>query len=206
MPSLAQLIVLLLSVACILKNADSVCVNNVPCFPGPVDVSKIVNSQLNVNSTCGNPPETFCSSINCNLVCNASDPARKHPKEYMIDAYANPTYWKSKNLDAPVMIQLDLNQKLILHQVVVTFDLDHPSAVYLQRSQDFGKTYSIISYFAINCLTSFGVPQSAGYQLITAVCLPISTSDTSKQVCNGYELFLSPVCLVSIYQCGQSAV
>ena len=185
----AQLVILLLSVASILRNVESLCVDNVPCFPGPIDVSKMGSSQLSVNSTCGSPPETFCSLSDCTLLCNASDPANRHPKEYMIDTYANPTYWKSKNLDAPVMIQLDLNQKLILHQVVVTFELDHPSAVFLQRSQDFGKTYSIISYFAINCLASFGLPQSAGYQLTTAVCLPISTADTSKRVCNDTNQF-----------------
>ena len=189
MPPQTQIIVLLLSVACILKNAESVCVDNVPCFPGPLDVSKIGSSQLNVNSTCGSPPETFCSLSDCTLLCNASDPATRHPKEYMTDMFANPTYWKSKNLDAPVIIQLDLNQKLILHQVVVTFELDHPSAVYLQRSQDFGKTFSIISYFAINCVASFGLPESAGYQLTTAVCLPISTADTSKQVRNDINHF-----------------
>lgn len=162
---------------------ESVCSPQAACYPAPIDVSAVANSKFNVTSTCGNPPETFCSKGDCTLMCNATDPAKMHPKQYMLDAYGLPTYWKSKNLEAPVTIQLDLPQKLILHQVVTTFEIDVPSGIYLQRSQDFGKTYSIIAYFAINCLSLFGRPQDATYKLTDVVCLKITTTDiTTKTV------------------------
>ncbi len=180
---------------------ESICSSNTPCYPNPLDVSNIAQSTLNATSTCGTPAESFCSKADCTLVCDASVEAQKHPKSYMVDNFNLATYWKSKNLEAPVTIQLDLQQKLILHQVVTTFEIDVPSGVYLERSNDFGKTYGRLAYFAINCLSMFGLTQAAGYSTTNTICLRISTTDiTTKTVSMWHRNMVwdEPACRVCI--------
>lgn len=164
---------------------DSICINNVPCFPTSADVldpGTAGNINFTVTSVCGNPPESFCSPTVCGMLCNASDPVNRHPKEYMTDVYTAPTFWKSKNLVRPVTIQVDLNQRVILHQVTATFQYEYPSHIRIERSQNYGGSYTIIHHNAINCLTSSGLPLSTTYQPLTTVCMAISTSDASKAV------------------------
>eukprot|EP00794_Sanderia_malayensis_P016180 gene16180-17806_t len=160
---------------------DCICSSTSACYPVALDVAKLASfSSLNVTSTCGSPREQFCSNNDCNLYCDASSESEKHPPSYLIDTFSLPTYWKSKNLVAPVTIQLTLNQKLILHQVVTTFSIDVPSGVYLERSQDFGRTYQRLVYFARNCLDLFSLP-ATDYQLTNVVCLQIKTTDISSK-------------------------
>lgn len=166
--------------------AESVCTSNVACFPNPEDVvSKISDGSVvfNVTSVCGNPPEAYCSPSTCGLLCNASDSSNRHPKEYMTDVYSLPTYWKSKNLESPVIIQVDLNMKLILHQITVSFQYEYPSHVQIERSQDYGRSYYIIHHNAINCVTSSGLVASSNYQATVPVCMTIVISHSSKAVC-----------------------
>ena len=169
----------------LVRTVDAVCSNNVACFPTPVDILDAVaagNINFNVSSVCGNPPEFFCSKSDCSMLCNASDPANRHPKEYMTDGYNELTFWKSKNLEQPVTIQVDLNQKLILHQVIVTFQYDYPSYTRIERSQNYGNSYFIIHQNAINCQSSAGELPSATYKPLTTVCMTILTSDSSNAV------------------------
>lgn len=170
---------------------NAVCTNNVPCFPTPVDIlgpSTINRVSFNVSSVCGNPVESFCSPDVCRLVCNASSPTDKHSKELMIDKYILPTYWKSKNLEYPVTIQLDLKQKLILHQMTITFQFEYPSYASIERSQDFGTSFYTIHRNAISCLASSATVASTNYKPASPVCMAILTSDTSKAVW-GNKLF-----------------
>lgn len=162
---------------------DAVCTINVPCFPTPVDVlSSTRNINFTVTSVCGSPPEAFCSPTACGMTCNASDPANRHPKEYMTDVYTLPTFWKSKNLVRPVTIQIDFNQRVILHQITATFQYDYPSHTQIERSQDYGNSYVAIHHNAVNCLNSIGRAASATYTPLETVCMTISTSDTSKAI------------------------
>ena len=178
-------IVLLLFTHTFVSIIDAICINNVPCFPASADVINPATAgsiNFTVTSVCGSPPESFCSPTACGMLCNASDPANRHPKEYMTDVYTAPTFWKSKNLDRPVTVQVDLNQRLILHQVTATFQYDYPSHIRIERSQDYGSSYTIIHHSAIHCLTASGLQPSATYQPLTTVCMAISTSDSSKAV------------------------
>ncbi|XP_065068970.1 laminin subunit gamma-1-like [Rhopilema esculentum] len=168
------------------KIAESTCTNNAPCTPPPpqnlLRDGRTNQTYISVSAPCGNPVEEFCSPTTCGLFCNASDPNRRYQIQDMIDAESNPTYWKSKNFDAPVTIQIDLNQKLLLHQVTVIFEFDYPSYVFIERSQDFGRSYGLIHHSAINCLTSSGISPSTSYRAKLPVCMEISLTLSPKAV------------------------
>ena len=165
-----------------IQEAESVCLSSTPCYPPPTDVSVLSSSFLNVSSTCGTPPEQFCTATSC-LLCNASSNNDRHPKEFLVDQYSLPTFWKSKNFEAPVYIQVDLGQRLILHQVVITFEFELPNGIYFQSSQDSGSTFRTLVYFARECVTTFSLPVSSGYNGINVVCLRITpVGNTLKRV------------------------
>ena len=168
------------------KIAESTCTNDSPCTPPPpqnlLRDGRTNQTFISVSAPCGNPVEEFCSPTTCGLFCNASDANRRYQIQDMIDAESSPTYWKSKNFDAPVTIQIDLNQKLLLHQVTVIFEFDYPSYVFIERSQDFGRSYGLIHHSAINCLVSSGISPSTRYLAKQPVCMAISLTVTPKAV------------------------
>ena len=129
-----------------------------PCYPPPADISGDFN--VTANSTCGDPAEQYCVKLDCTKVCNANDLNNEHPPSFVNDPFSDGTFWKSKNFEYPVVLQLDIGRTFMLYRSVVTFYHELPAAMYLLKSNDSGITYNPLTYFATNCTESFNMPET----------------------------------------------
>lgn len=176
----------------------SQCADNTPCFPPVIDAAKLPAFNLTINSTCGTPAEDFCVSTDCSLVCDASNPSNAHPPSHIIDSYELTTYWKSKNFDEPVFIRIDFGTKLLLHQISITFPFEVlPNGLYIERSQDGGKTYFVLAYYAIRCNDTFNLPTSTRYDGIKVLCFALDPASIQKLVIM-YKFLLSCITLCGL--------
>jgi len=98
--------------------------------------------------------------LDCSKVCTATDPNNKHPASFVDDPSADGKFWKSKNFEYPVALQVDFGRTFMLYRSVVTFYHELPAAMYLLKSNDSGKTFSPIRYFATNCTVFFNMPET----------------------------------------------
>ena len=159
--------------------------NTGPCFPPPLDISGRFN--VTANSTCGEEgsPETYCLNLQCDKVCDANDDALKHPASFVQDPITPKTFWKSKNFDYPVVLELDIGSKMLLYRSTVTFFHQLPAAMYFLKSNDSGATYSPLVFFATNCTEYFNMPKTPESEIdaLEAQCFEINVVDnTYKQV------------------------
>lgn len=136
------------------------CVEGKPCYPTPKDIAGKRN--VTVNSTCGDPVEQFCIELDCSFVCNSNDDTLKHPASYINDRFNLETYWKSKNFDYPVFMQLDLGAIYMLFNSIVTFQHDYhlPAAMYFAKSIDFGSSFQAVAFFAVDCKKSYNMTET----------------------------------------------
>ena len=132
-----------------------------PCYPPPTDLSSDFN--VTANSTCGDPPEQYCVKLDCSKVCNAADPNNKHDSSFVNDPFADGKFWKSKNFEYPVALQIDFGRTFMLYRSVMTFYHELPAATYLLKSNDLGRTFHPIRYFATNCTEFFNMPETPEY-------------------------------------------
>ena len=154
-----------------------------PCYPTPSDISTYFN--VTANSTCGESPEPYCINLDCSKICNANDPNLTHPASFVNDDFRDNTFWKSKNYEFPVFLQLEVRRTFMLYQSVVTFSHELPAAMYLLKSNDSGRTWSPLSYFATNCTKYFNLPETPENEIegLKVQCFKIDTaSNLNKQV------------------------
>lgn len=155
--------------------SHSQCASNIACFAPSIDIAKLANQNMTINSTCGDPPEAFCVRSDCSLLCDASNNQTWHPASYLVDSFELQTFWKSENFLEPIFIQLDLGFQLILHQITMTFQFDElPLGLYFQRSQDHSSSFKTLAYYAIRCLEIFGLQESSTLNGTLALCYRIN--------------------------------
>ena len=116
--------------------------------------------------------ESFCSTLQCGK-CNAARPHQSHLASDMSDSsFRHPnTWWQSAEGVATETIQLNLETEFYLTHLILVFRSPRPAALVLERSQDYGKTWTTLQLYAQNCDGAFGVPEgdtctqkySAGY-------------------------------------------
>ena len=129
-----------------------------PCYPPPKDISGDFN--VTANSTCGDPPEQYCAKLECTKVCDAKDPTNEHKASFVNDPSGDGKFWKAKNFEYPVALQFDFGRTFMLYRSVVTFYHELPAAIYLLKSNDSGRTFNPITYFATNCTEFFNMPET----------------------------------------------
>ena len=154
-----------------------------PCYPSPSDISKYFN--VTANSTCGNPSEPYCVNLDCINVCNAFDDNLAHNASLVKDDFSKNTFWKSKNYEFPVVLQLGVRRTFMLYQSVVTFYHELPAAMYLLKSNDSGRTWNPLTYFATNCTKYFNLPETPENERegLKIQCFKIDTAtNLNKQV------------------------
>lgn len=148
--------------------------NGVPqrCEPRPISFT--LGRAPVVNSTCGDPPESFCLvklvsdqlGNECSYECNASDPALAHPAEHMTDFFleTEPTWWQSRNgiyRPRTVVINITLGSLVQVQSVVFQFPSLKPDSFYILKSTDNGRSYEPWHYFSRDCITRYGINPQA---------------------------------------------
>jgi hypothetical protein len=118
------------------------------------------------SSTCGRTGrQQYC--IVASLVdekcfyCDASNPLEEHPPSKIVDPElaTKYTWWQSENGVHNVTVQLDFETVFTFTHLVLTFRSFRPAAMVLQRSVDFGRTWTEYQYFARDCRRTYGMAE-----------------------------------------------
>ncbi|KAM9807429.1 netrin-4-like [Neosynchiropus ocellatus] len=143
---------------------DSRCFNRA-CNPRMGNLSK--GRVWTTRSVCGsNSTESFCfyketcSTVKCGK-CNAAIPSLAHPPSAMSDSsFRYPdTWWQSAEGVREETLQLDLETEFLFTHIILVFRSPRPAAMALERSQDRGRTWKTLSYFAQDCEETFGLDE-----------------------------------------------
>eukprot|EP00062_Callorhinchus_milii_P022742 gi/632980837/ref/XP_007907258.1/ PREDICTED: netrin-4 isoform X1 [Callorhinchus milii] len=135
------------------------------CNPGLGNL--VTGRDLRTSSTCGlDSSQLLCSySDNQELSCQqpschkCNSDTHSHPPSAMADSpFRYPrTWWQSAQSSHRETIQLDLETHFYFTHLILIFKSPRPAAMVLERSQDFGESWTPYKYFATNCSHTFGL-------------------------------------------------
>lgn len=154
----------------VLSQEDRACEQG-SCYPATGDLLIGRENQLTSTSTCGiNEPQRFCivSHLEDNKKCFVCDSRQKynrlrfphsHRVQNIVSSFKRRkhggTWWQAENGKEHVSIRLDLEAEFQFTHLVMTFKTFRPSALLIERSSDFGKTWQVYRYFAHQCERSW---------------------------------------------------
>ncbi|XP_071384408.1 netrin-4, partial [Centroberyx affinis] len=109
---------------------------------------------------CSHPDPQACSGAKCGK-CNAALPLLAHLAAAMADSsFRHPnTWWQSAEGAESETVQLDLEAQFYFTHLIVVFRSPRPAAMTLERSQDFGRSWRTLQYYAANCSAAFGLEE-----------------------------------------------
>uniref|UniRef100_A0AAY4DSE8 Netrin 4 n=1 Tax=Denticeps clupeoides TaxID=299321 RepID=A0AAY4DSE8_9TELE len=140
----------------------------------------VLGRQLHTMSVCGhNKTEAFCSyggnpgghshaealePLCSKLLCGKCSAAHRHlshlPSDMSDSSFRNPhTWWQSAEGVVTEAIQLDLETEFYFTHLILVFRSPRPAALALDRSQDFGHTWTTLQRYASNCSQAFGLSE-----------------------------------------------
>ncbi|XP_044530889.1 laminin subunit beta-3 [Gracilinanus agilis] len=180
------------------------------CYPPVGDLLVGRTRFLKASSTCGmTKPETYCTpygewKMKC-CKCDSRLPHgyNSHRVENVVSSSGPMRWWQSQNDVSPVSLQLNLDRKFQLQDIVLDLQGPLPAGMLIERSPDFGKTWKVYQYLAPNCATTFphfrqGRPQN--WQDVR--CQPLSTQHTGPN--RGGKVHLNLLDLASGIPASQS--
>ncbi|XP_004616272.2 laminin subunit beta-3 isoform X1 [Sorex araneus] len=144
------------------------------CYPPAGDLLVGRTRLLRASSTCGlSKPETYCTRYSewqmkcCKCDSRLPHGYNSHRVENVAVSSGPGRWWQSQNDVSPVSLQLDLDEKLQLHNIGMHFKGPLPAGLLIERSSDFGRTWRVYQYLATDCAAAFprvrqGRPQSWG--------------------------------------------
>ncbi|XP_008144236.2 laminin subunit beta-3 [Eptesicus fuscus] len=142
------------------------------CYPPVGDLLIGRTRHLRASSTCGlTRPETYCTQygewkVKC---CKCDSRLPHHYNSHRVENVASSSgpvrWWQSQNDVNPVSLQLDLDRRFQLQDILMDFKGPMPDGMLIERSSDFGKTWHVYQYLAADCRSAFprvrqGQPQS----------------------------------------------
>ncbi|XP_069094728.1 laminin subunit beta-3 [Pleurodeles waltl] len=152
--------IMLLALPCLL-HAQRDCLQ-AACYPPVGDILIGRASDLWASSTCGmDKVETFCTpyaewQMKC-CKCDSRQPYTElsHEVANVLSTVGPLRWWQSQNDVNQVSIQLDLDGKFQLSEVMLDFRGPLPTSMFIERSSDFGSTWQAYQYLAHDCAASF---------------------------------------------------
>lgn len=140
------------------RSASSNVCTRESCFPRTWDLETVRGASVTANSTCGlRGSEEFCVKQQCGYQCNNALPSDFHGANLTIDTVNDDTYWKSKNLDENVVLELSLGHSYFFVEITATFFVKYPAAMYFSKSDDYGATWQTLAYFSSECGKNFNM-------------------------------------------------
>ncbi|XP_043572577.1 laminin subunit beta-3-like [Chiloscyllium plagiosum] len=139
------------------------------CYPTPTDLIAGRADRLQASSTCGlHASERYCSPrmyygrelLQC-CICDSRNDynpvyfTNSHRIQNVAPSGALRSWWQSENDRDQVSIQLDMDGKFQLNDILLRFKSPRPAAMMIERSTDFGQTWKPYQYFADDCAASF---------------------------------------------------
>uniref|UniRef100_A0A3Q3DQE4 Netrin G1 n=1 Tax=Hippocampus comes TaxID=109280 RepID=A0A3Q3DQE4_HIPCM len=125
----------------------------------------------------------------CNNECDASTEELAHPPELMFDFEGrNPTtFWQStswKKYPKPLQVNITLSWNKTIEltdDIVLTFESGRPEQMVLEKSLDYGRTWTPYQFYATDCLDGFTMePKTVGDLTQRTLLDIICTEDYSR--------------------------
>jgi len=164
------------------------------CYPATGDLLIGRETNLTATSTCGiRDPERYCivshleEEKKC-FQCDSRDLDRRGPYNHLLAARdmshridnivtsyrqqdSRRRWWQAENGRENVSIQLNLEAEFHFTHLVMRFKTFRPSALFVERSHDWGKTWKTYRYFAYDCAKSFpGVAEGPIRDINDVIC------------------------------------
>ncbi|XP_044123420.1 laminin subunit beta-3 [Neovison vison] len=142
------------------------------CYPPVGDLLIGRTRFLRASSTCGlTKPETYCTQYGewqmkcCKCDSRLPHNYNGHRVENVVSSSGPMRWWQSQNDVNPVSLQLDLDRRFQLQDIMMDFKGPMPAGMLIERSSDFGNTWKVYQYLAADCTSAFprvrqGQPQS----------------------------------------------
>ncbi|XP_077934311.1 laminin subunit beta-3 isoform X2 [Halichoerus grypus] len=142
------------------------------CYPPVGDLLIGRTRFLRASSTCGlTKPETYCTQYGewqmkcCKCDSRLPHNYNSHRVENVVSSSGPMRWWQSQNDVNPVSLQLDLDRRFQLQDIMMDFKGPMPAGMLIERSSDFGNTWHVYQYLAADCTSAFprvrqGRPQS----------------------------------------------
>ncbi|XP_041369322.1 laminin subunit alpha-3-like [Gigantopelta aegis] len=177
------------------------------CTPTPMTITRTTNVTTTVeptNKTCGLSGAEYYFRLGKKtraLKCDASSTQYKHPPEYMLDGTTDDTWWQSitwtipeytnDRTAFPINITLSFNKIFrMTENLTITFDSGRPQKMFLQKSLDYGQTWTDIQYYARDCSEFPGIPTKYTTETpTTVICSEAFSQDRSTPRPGGKVFF-----------------
>ncbi|KAM9364179.1 laminin subunit beta-3 [Pholidichthys leucotaenia] len=157
------------------------------CYPPSRDLLLGRANQLRVSSTCGlTGSEIFCTPYQQRRMkccpCDSRNPngPLAHTIKEVLSSSGPDRWWQSKKEVNPVTLQLDLKDLYQLENLVLRFKGPRPSAMFIERTLDKGRTWQPVLYLATDCQKAFPhVPTATPLTMDQTYCytLPSTAGD-----------------------------
>ena len=191
---------LIFSSSLILRGANSNVCTRESCFPPTLDLETVRGASITANSTCGlsDINEEFCVSTNlqCDFQCNNAVPSNSHGVNLTIDTVSDDTFWKSKNLDTNVVLELNLGHSYFFVEVTATFEFNYPAAMYFSKSEDDGASWQTLAYFSSDCDNYFNMSAAEENDRdgFIVQCFRLDSANNELKVCVKLYRIMKHIC------------
>lgn len=121
-----------------------------------------------------------CSGAKCSK-CDSAVPGQAHPPSSMSDSsFRHPnTWWQSAEGIKEETLRMDLETEFLFTHLIVVFRSPRPAAMVLERSQDRGRTWETLGYFARDCQGTFGLAEGSACTSKYSGAFPCSRGEVS---------------------------